>query len=147
MASAYLIVGIVEIVLICKFLSSFDAAQSRNEDVSVLLLRLTIRLARMIDEHRGSKAIDHHLRFATAEEIGDGAIFVPLIRDIFPVARTVVLADLLALSHRSQRVATGRVYRGGTNDQSCLQGFAHSVRITEDHRSEAHARVSLPGAS
>lgn len=86
----------MEVVLIRKLLPCCDVSNSGDEDSPFHLFGFAIWVAGVVDKHRRSEAVYHRVLFATTEEVGDQAIFVPLIRFILAVVRPVVFADLLA---------------------------------------------------
>jgi hypothetical protein len=93
-------VAVEEVVLVGQLFVGRDVPNCPDKHPSVDAFRLAVGIARVIDEHGNTKAIDHRSIVGTAEEIRDVPARIAFIRMLFREARTVVFTYFLSLPDR-----------------------------------------------
>ena len=111
-------VRVIEVVLVDQFFAGGDVADGADEDSTARLLALAVGRAGVVEEHRRSKAVDYIAVVPEAEDIGDDAVGVALIDQLFGEARAVVLDDAAAARDGVQRVAPSGVDGGGADEEA-----------------------------
>src|SRR5579871_2856051 len=127
-AIAFGIIAIVQIVFIRQLFARRDVTDSHHEYSSLVILRLAIRVARVVNEHRRSKAVDYLPVISTAEQVGHEAIFIPLIGLFFCKTRTIVLTNTRAFFYHLRGIATRRMYRRRTNNQPINHNLKRPIK-------------------
>lgn len=108
----------MQVVLVSQLFARPDISNAADVDAAIfILLGLAVRLAAVVQEHGGSKAIDD-LLLAAREEIGYAPTLITDIGFIFGHAGSIVLKDANAPFDWAHGVAACSMDRGGANNKS-----------------------------
>jgi hypothetical protein len=69
-------IAVIQVVIVGKFLSSFDLSNCGNDDFAINFVSFTIRIAAVINKGTRTVAVDHVRSVDQAEQIGARRVFV-----------------------------------------------------------------------
>src|SRR5580698_11532174 len=71
-APRFIILTVIQVIFVSQLFAGSNVAQRFDPYASISLVRLTVRIAGMVDEHGRAMAIDHERPVTQAKQIGRG---------------------------------------------------------------------------